>query len=91
VLELRVPMAQSLKDKRSAIRPILEGGRRRLGVSITEVRHLDAHQRATIAAAAVDREPGGVAATFDALERLVWSRPDVEVVTTARQWMEVEQ
>lgn len=90
MLELRVPMAQSLKDKRSAIRPILEGGRRRFGVSISEVRHLDARQYATIAAAAVDREVGGVAATFDALERLVWSRPDVEVVATTRQWMELD-
>ena len=44
--ELFIPASGSLKHKRSALRPILDGVRRRFNVSIAEVDHQDLWQRA---------------------------------------------
>ncbi|MEZ5167144.1 MAG: DUF503 domain-containing protein [Acidimicrobiales bacterium] len=45
-IDLRVPGSRSLKDKRSALRPILDGLRHRHPVAAAEVDHLDEWQRA---------------------------------------------
>ena len=39
--DLHVPDSRSLKAKRAAIRPIVDGLRHRFGVSVAEVDHLD--------------------------------------------------
>ena len=36
-LDLRIPQAHSLKDRRQAVKPLIEGARRRFGVSVSEV------------------------------------------------------
>ncbi len=51
--ELRVPESRSLKAKRAAVRPIVDGLRHRFHVSVAEVDHQDAWQRAAIAVAVV--------------------------------------
>ncbi|MBM3460196.1 MAG: DUF503 domain-containing protein [Armatimonadetes bacterium] len=48
-LELHIPAATSLKDKRSVLKSMLEGLRSRFNVSAAEVEHLDLWQRATVA------------------------------------------
>ncbi len=47
-VDVRIPEAHSLKDKRSVVRTILEGARRRFGVSAAETGRLDVHQRAEL-------------------------------------------
>jgi uncharacterized protein YlxP (DUF503 family) len=51
--ELFIPESRSLKTKRAAIRPIVDGLRHRLRVSVAEVDHQDTWQRATLALAYV--------------------------------------
>ena len=48
-LELEIPAAHSLKDKRSILKPIVAHVRKNFNVSIAEVDSQDAWQRATIA------------------------------------------
>jgi uncharacterized protein YlxP (DUF503 family) len=52
-LELYIPEANSLKDKRSVLKRMLEGMRNRFNVSASEVEHLDLWQRATVGIACV--------------------------------------
>lgn len=87
-VELYLPGSRSLKDKRQALRPILEGSRRRYRVAIGEVDHQDLHRRATLEVAAVSAAGHVVTETLDAVERLVWSMPEVEVVGATRSFLE---
>jgi uncharacterized protein YlxP (DUF503 family) len=87
-LELHLPLSTSLKDKRSVLKPVLEGSRTRFGVAAAEVDHQDLRQRSVVAFAAVAGSPAHVGEVLDAVERFVWSRPDVEVVEADRTWMD---
>jgi uncharacterized protein YlxP (DUF503 family) len=51
-----------------------------------EVDHQDKWQRAALGMAAVAATPGHVTEVLDAVERFVWSFPEVEVVDTERVW-----
>lgn len=88
--QLHLPECHSLKDKRAAVRPIIEGLHRRFHVAAAEVDHQDKWQRAEIAAAAVGGSEAHVADVLDSVERFVWSFPEVEVLDCARHWLEVD-
>ena len=52
-LELSIPEANSLKDKRSVLKSMLEGLRGRFNISAAEVEQQDIWRRATVALACV--------------------------------------
>ncbi|HEU4751880.1 MAG TPA: DUF503 domain-containing protein [Armatimonadota bacterium] len=52
-LEFIIPEANSLKDKRSVVKSMVEGLRNRFNVSAAEVDHLDVWRRATVGIACV--------------------------------------
>jgi uncharacterized protein len=84
--DLHLPACHSLKEKRAVITPILEGFRQRYGVAAAEVDFQDKWQRAGLGIAAVGGSPRHVEEVLDAVERFVWSFPEVEVVETERTW-----
>jgi uncharacterized protein len=84
--DLHLPACHSLKEKRAVIKPILDGARRRYAVAAAEVGAQDKWQRAELGMAAVAGAPGHAAEVIDAVERFVWSFPEVEVVDTEREW-----
>ncbi len=51
--DLHVPESRSLKTKRAAIRPIVDGLRHKYRLSVAEVDHHDQWQRAAVAVAVV--------------------------------------
>jgi uncharacterized protein len=55
------------------------------------VDHHDQWQRACLGMATVSSTPGHAEEVLDEVERFVWSRPDVEVVSTERAWLEMER
>ncbi len=85
-VEVRIPLADSLKAKRATIRPILDGAHRRFGAASSEVDLQDVHDRAVLGFAAVAGSPRYVDEVLDAVDRFVWSFPEVEVVETERFW-----
>ncbi len=87
-LDLRFPSCQSLKDKRSVLRPVLDGLRNRHPVAVAEVDHQDLWQRAAIGIAAVSNAPTHASEIIDEAERFVWSFPELEVLGGARRWLE---
>ena len=90
VVDLHLPVTGSLKDKRAVITPILDGARRRHRVAAAEVDHQDRWQRSELAFAAVGSSVHQVAEVLDAVERFVWSFPEVEVLASHRSWLEEE-
>ena len=87
-IDLRLPGCQSLKEKRSVLRPILDGLRNRHPVAASEVDHQDEWQRSAIGLAAVSSSPSHVEALIDEAERFVWSFPEVEVLRSVSRWLE---
>ena len=85
-LDLHLPDVHSLKEKRSVVRPILDGAHRRFAVAAAEVGHQDSWQRSVLGMAAVSGSAAHARQVMDAVERFVWSFPEVEVVATDRGW-----
>ena len=90
-VDVRIPEAHSLKEKRTVIRTILDGARRRFGASTAETGMLDVHQRSELGFVVVAGSAGHADELIDTLERFVWSFPEIEVVASERHWMEVER
>lgn len=78
--DLRVPESRSLKVKRAAVRPIVDGLRHRIRCSVAETGFQDQWQRAEIAVALVAASDGHLRAQIDAVERFVDAAPDIEVL-----------
>jgi uncharacterized protein YlxP (DUF503 family) len=85
---LRFPGARSLKDKRMALRPVVDRIRHRHHCSIAEVDDLDTPRFGTIEVAVVAGSPAVAEDRLDVLDRLIWCAADVEVVDTARWWLD---
>ena len=88
--ELFVPESRSLKVKRAAIRPIVDGLRHRLRVSVAEVDHQDTWQRAAIAVAVIAESDGHLREILASVDRTVANAPDVELLDTETVWLDAD-
>ncbi|MEJ5945288.1 DUF503 domain-containing protein [Pseudokineococcus basanitobsidens] len=73
----------SLKGKRSVVRPLI-ADLRRLEVAVGETGHQDLHRRAEVSVAVVSATAGRCEEVLDAAERLVASRPEVQLLAAHR-------
>ena len=87
VIELRLPAARSLKQKRGQLQSLLTRLRREFNLAVAEIGHNDVWQSAQIAMVAVSNER---AAAEKVLRRAVlWiekHRPDLDVVAAEIEW-----
>ena len=90
-IELYLRDCRSLKAKRSLVRPVVEGLRKRHRLSASEVGHQDSWHLATIGVAAVAPTQRHLLEILDEAERFVWSFPEVEVLGVHRSWLEEEE
>ena len=88
--DLHVPQSRSLKTKRAAIRPIVDGLRHRYRVSVAEVDHQDQWQRAAIGVAVVGGTNAQVRDVLASVERFVAHAPDIELLDVETAWLESE-
>lgn len=86
-IDLHLPQPRSLKAKRAVVKPVVEGCRRRFGVSVAEVGHQDRWQRAELGVAAVASSHTQLVELLDAVERFVWSFPELDVISCERTWL----
>jgi uncharacterized protein YlxP (DUF503 family) len=75
---------RSLKQKRSAIRPLIAELQRTFAVSAAETGAQDLHRRANVGMAVVSADRGHVIDVLDAAERLVASHPEIELLSVRR-------
>ena len=90
--DLHIPQSRSLKVKRAAIRPIVDGLRHRFHVSVAEVDHHDQWQRAAIAVAVVAEQRVAAARACSPRSSASSSpRADVELLDVETAWLESER
>jgi uncharacterized protein YlxP (DUF503 family) len=75
---------QSLKEKRSVIRPLLDELKRRYDVSVAEVGYHDQYRRSQVGAGLVAADRAHLVEVLDGVERLVAGRPEIQLLS-ARQ------
>ena len=73
-IHLHFPENGSLKGKRKELLSLKSQLQRRFGAAVAETAHHDLWQRATVSAALVGRDAGGVGQAAERLERFVESR-----------------
>jgi len=88
--DLHIPESRSLKSKRAAIRPIVDGLRHRFHVSVADEDHQEQWQRSAIGVATVSGTAGHLQDVLDSVERFVDCAPDVEVLDVETTYMESE-
>ena len=75
---------RSLKQKRSAIRPVVAELRRKFDVTAAETGSQDLYRRAGIGVAVVSGDRGHAVEVLDAAERLVAAHPEFELLSVRR-------
>ena len=83
-IELHIPGASSLKDKRSVVSGLKDRIRQRARASVAEVDHQDLWQRAAIGVAVVSGERRQVDELLQTVRSLVMSTPGAELL----EWQE---
>ena len=86
--ELHIPGSESLKEKRAVLRPLVEGLRRQLSVSVSEVDYQDTWQRVGLGVAVVASDGGRLDTLIDRIRRYVDDNLEVEVCEVAVYYME---
>jgi len=89
-LDLLLGDVDSLKRKRSVVRPIVAELVRRYAVSAAEVGHQELYRRAEIGVALATGDPGHGSQVLDAVERWCAARPEVELLS-ARRWLRSDE
>ena len=89
--ELFIPDCHTLKHKRSVVKPIVDGLRRRYHVASAEVGELDKWQRADVGVAVVAGTEAHVLDVLGEVERFVWSFPEIQVLDAHRSWLEEDR
>lgn len=75
---------RSLKQKRSAVRPLVSELARRFSVSAAETGSQELHRRAGVGVGVVSADRAHAVTVLDAAERLVAARPEFELLSVRR-------
>ena len=77
----------SLKQKRSAVRPVIAELRRRFDVAAAETGDQSLHRRAQLGMAAVAGDAMHVREVLEACERLVAARPELDLLSARHRML----
>lgn len=84
--DLHLPGCHSLKEKRGLLKPLKNGLRRTLNVSVAETGHQDLWQRAEIACAVVGSARPVVDEVLRAADRVVEGADGMRIVDTTTEY-----
>jgi len=86
-IELMIPHAQSLKDKRREVRGLKDRIRSKFNASVAEVGYQDKWQRATLAIALVGSDKRQLESTSARIRTLCAEAADVIVTAIDQEWL----
>jgi uncharacterized protein YlxP (DUF503 family) len=86
-IELMIPWARSLKDRRSAVRGLKDRLRSRFNASVTEIACQDKWQRAVITVCIVDNDRQQLEADMNRVRRQCEEARDLQVTGVHQQWL----
>jgi uncharacterized protein YlxP (DUF503 family) len=87
-LEIRIPAAHSLKDKRRILKGLSGALTSAFPVAVGEVGFQDQWQRATLGAAMVSSQAGQLERLIHAVQRLLREHPDIELLEVGVSYLE---
>jgi uncharacterized protein len=87
-MDIHIPASNSLKSKRTVVKHLVDVSKARYGVAAAEVDHQSKWQRSELGFAAVAESPRHVEDVLDAVERFIWSHPELQVLAQHRSWFE---
>lgn len=86
-IELQIPYARSLKDKRSEIRGLKDRIRSKFNVSLAEVGYQDKWQRAVLAICQVGADKQLLMANTAKIRTLCQEIRNIEILDINQQWL----
>lgn len=86
-IELMIPWARSLKDRRSAVRGLKDRLRSRFNASVVEVAYQDKWQRAKIAVCIIDGDRRKLESDMARVRQLSEAAQDLQVIDMHQQWL----
>ena len=86
-IELMIPWAQSLKDKRRAVRSLKDRLRSRFNASVSEVALHDKWQRATIAVCVVDGDRRQLESVMTQVRQTTEAAADIQITGMYQEWL----
>ena len=86
-IELLVPWARSLKDKRSAVRGLKDRLRSRFNASVVEVDYQDKWQRAVLAVCVVGNDKRQLESDMGRVRQLCEQAQDLQIADIHQQWL----
>ena len=86
-IELMIPYAHSLKDRRSAVRGIKDRIRSKFNASVAEVGYQDKWQRAASAVCMVGSDKRQLESDTDRMRTLCEEATDVEIAAINVEWL----
>lgn len=90
-VDLHLPEAQSLKQKRREVLRVKQGLARQVGASVAEVDHHDLWQRCRLSLAVVAREAGEAADQLDQASRRLGTDPEWQVMSEQREVLDIDE
>lgn len=86
-IELVIPYAQSLKDKRSAVRGLTDRIRSKFNASVAEVGYQDKWQRSVVAVCFVGGDKRHLELDATRIRTLCEEATDVEITAIDQEWL----
>ena len=86
-LELRLPHAHSLKDKRHVVKSLKDRLRHKFNVAVAEIDYQDLWQRAAVAAVTVSSDHGHAEQVLNSVEAEAASLLGPELAGTTVEWL----
>jgi uncharacterized protein YlxP (DUF503 family) len=86
-IDLMIPWAQSLKDRRSAVRGLKDRLRSRFNASVAEIAFQDKWQRATIAVCIVDSDRRQLESVMTRVRQTTEAAQDVQITGMQQEWL----
>jgi uncharacterized protein YlxP (DUF503 family) len=86
-VELMIPWARSLKDKRSAVRGLKDRLRARFNASVAELAYQDKWQRAIIAVCIIGSDKRQLESNMSKVRQLCEEAQDLQIADMHQQWL----
>jgi hypothetical protein len=86
-IELLVPWARSLKDKRSAVRGLKDRLRSRFNASVAEVGYQDKWHRAVLAVCVLGNDKRQLESDMSRVRQLCEEAQDLQIADMHQQWL----
>ena len=86
-IAIRIPMSNSLKDKRNILKRIKSSLRKKYNVSVSEIGDQDVYRRGALAAAMVTEAGNSLDGVMEKILDDLWSFPEIEVIESRIEFL----